>query len=102
MSPTPDLTPAVAEAFEAGVVANLRGDELEVGHDAVRRVGQRNRERDAVAGGLNGCDLHSSVAFRTLKKSSPEKTMWIVLPSGLIHFAGKLQVSPGPTSHSLV
>jgi peptidyl-tRNA hydrolase len=42
------------------------------------------------------------VALRTEKESSPEKTRWIVLPSLLIHFVGKLHVSPGPTSQSSV
>jgi len=40
-----------------------------------------------------------SVALRTLKQSSPLKTSHRVRPSSLIHFVGKLEVSPGPTSH---
>jgi len=40
-----------------------------------------------------------SLARRTENESFPEKTRWSVLPSALIHFGGKLDVSPGPTSH---
>src|SRR4029077_21205527 len=38
-------------------------------------------------------------ASRTAKWSSPENTRWTVLPSALIHLAGKLADSPGPTAH---
>ena len=40
-----------------------------------------------------------SVARRTEKQSSPENTRWTVRPSRLIHFVGRQDVSPGPTSH---
>ena len=38
-----------------------------------------------------------NVARRTEKLSLPEKTKWHVRPSRVIHFVGKLLVSPGPT-----
>jgi hypothetical protein len=43
-----------------------------------------------------------SVAWRTEKASSPEKTRYTVRPSALIHFVGNALLSPGPTSHSFV
>ena len=49
--------------------------------------------------GLFGLQRNTSVALRTEKQSSPEKTMCKVLPSALIHLVGKLALSPGPTSH---
>jgi hypothetical protein len=49
---------------------------------------------------VRGCGYRTSVALRTEKQSSPENTRCIVNPSALIHFVGKLAVSPGPTSQS--
>src|SRR5262245_20108253 len=40
-----------------------------------------------------------TVARRTEKESSPEKTRWSVRLSAVIHLAGKSACSPGPTSH---
>src|SRR5258706_9952377 len=42
----------------------------------------------------------SSRASRTEKESSPEKTRWSVLPSGLIHLVGNELLSPGAMSQS--
>src|SRR5262245_14187494 len=54
-----------------------------------------------------GCATFSAVetvkvACLTEKQSAPEKTRCKTRPSTLIHFGGKLLVSPGPTSHSSV
>ena len=51
---------------------------------------------------VRGCGCRTSVALRTEKPSSPENIRCIVNPSALIHFVGKLDVSPGPTSQSSV
>ena len=53
-------------------------------------------------GGRGNHSASFSTARRTEKQSSPEKTRWSVFPSELIHFAGKLDVSPGPTSQRSV
>ena len=42
------------------------------------------------------------VACRTENESSPENTRCTDLPSALIHFVGRLLLSPGPTSHAAV
>jgi serine/threonine protein kinase len=105
-------TPIQHRDWQAQVCS--RGAEEWFIHLLARCVADDRNDRPADASVLRAClearqvverpgqrpgSARRNVARRTLKASSPEKTRCAVLPSTLIHLAGKSPCSPGPTSH---